>query len=305
MLTGHGLFEGQTAIEWLTHQRAHAGARLAMVRPPRTYPELDDLLQRCLAIRASTAGDRARARGDAPRIEPTLRRPPGAAAGRRPGIVVRARARLAHARPRRPAARVVRARSARSTLELLPRARAAELATTGAGSRRPTRSSTRSRRASSAELAPAPRARGAACTSRSPAVALAGVVATAFAVSTSRARRPDASPNRDRRNRRRRPSRRRPRSPRPRAAAPSKCPPVPTAASHQRRRAPPRTPVAEEHLRNASRPCTKTIPASTRRGPTSRCAPIPRGVRAKFLLADALLKSGDLDRGCGLPPRLK
>jgi serine/threonine-protein kinase len=50
MLTGHGLFEGGSAIEWLTHHARTPPPRLAMVRPElATYRELDDLLERCLA----------------------------------------------------------------------------------------------------------------------------------------------------------------------------------------------------------------------------------------------------------------
>ncbi|HET9621488.1 MAG TPA: serine/threonine-protein kinase, partial [Kofleriaceae bacterium] len=81
MLTGHGLFEGQTAIEWLTHHARTPAPRLAMVRPElAAYPELDDVLQRCLAkpreLRPASAGEMARLLAA---IEPTLRRPPGRA----------------------------------------------------------------------------------------------------------------------------------------------------------------------------------------------------------------------------------
>ncbi|MBC7976634.1 MAG: serine/threonine protein kinase, partial [Myxococcales bacterium] len=47
MLTGQTMFEGNTAIEWLTHHARTPAPRLAMVRPElAAYPELDDLLQR-------------------------------------------------------------------------------------------------------------------------------------------------------------------------------------------------------------------------------------------------------------------
>jgi serine/threonine protein kinase len=50
MLTGQGLFEGGSPIEWLTHHARTPPPRLAMVRPElATYPELDELLERCLA----------------------------------------------------------------------------------------------------------------------------------------------------------------------------------------------------------------------------------------------------------------
>ncbi|HEY0189952.1 MAG TPA: serine/threonine-protein kinase, partial [Kofleriaceae bacterium] len=81
MLTGQGLFEGQSAIEWLTHHARTPAPRLAMVKPELVaYPELDDLLQRCFAKsrdqRPATAAELAHKLAA---LEPTLRRPPGAA----------------------------------------------------------------------------------------------------------------------------------------------------------------------------------------------------------------------------------
>jgi eukaryotic-like serine/threonine-protein kinase len=50
MMTGQGLFEGGSAIEWLTHHARTPPPRLSMVRAELgTYRELDDLLERCLA----------------------------------------------------------------------------------------------------------------------------------------------------------------------------------------------------------------------------------------------------------------
>jgi eukaryotic-like serine/threonine-protein kinase len=50
MLTGAALFEGKTAIELLTHHARTPAPRLAMLRPElAAYPELDNVLQRCLA----------------------------------------------------------------------------------------------------------------------------------------------------------------------------------------------------------------------------------------------------------------
>jgi serine/threonine-protein kinase len=52
MLTGCPVFEGGSAIEWLTHHVRTPPPRLAMVSPElAVYPELDELLQRCLAKR--------------------------------------------------------------------------------------------------------------------------------------------------------------------------------------------------------------------------------------------------------------
>jgi serine/threonine-protein kinase len=84
MLTGETLFEAGTAIEWLTHHARTPPPRLARVRPAlAAYPELDDLLQRCLAKRKeqrpADAAAMARQLAD---LAPSLARPPGA--GRAP-----------------------------------------------------------------------------------------------------------------------------------------------------------------------------------------------------------------------------
>jgi serine/threonine protein kinase len=81
MLTGTMLFEGKTAIEWLTHHARTPAPRLAMVRPELGgYPELDDLLQRCLAKhreqRPATAAEMA---AQLAQLAPTLTRTPAAA----------------------------------------------------------------------------------------------------------------------------------------------------------------------------------------------------------------------------------
>jgi serine/threonine protein kinase len=83
MLTGCGLFEAANAIEWLTHHVRTPPPHIAMVRPELSaYPELDEVLQACLAknrdARPKSATDL-----DAllARIEPTLSRPLGASPG--------------------------------------------------------------------------------------------------------------------------------------------------------------------------------------------------------------------------------
>ena len=78
MLTGTPLFEAGTAIELLTHQARTPPPHLAMVLPAlAAYPELDELLQRCLAKhrtqRPATAGELAALLGA---LEPTLARDP-------------------------------------------------------------------------------------------------------------------------------------------------------------------------------------------------------------------------------------
>ena len=78
MLTGRTMFEGSTPIEWLTHHARTPAPRLAMVRPElAAYPELDDLMQRCLAKprdqRPASAAELARLLAD---LAPTLLRTP-------------------------------------------------------------------------------------------------------------------------------------------------------------------------------------------------------------------------------------
>jgi len=80
MLTGTTLFEGKTAIAWLTHHARTPAPQLAMVRPElAAYPALDDLLQRCLAkhreARPETAGEMA---AQITALEPTLTSAPAA-----------------------------------------------------------------------------------------------------------------------------------------------------------------------------------------------------------------------------------
>jgi serine/threonine protein kinase len=81
MLTGASLFEGKNAIELLTHQARTPAPHLAMVRPElAAYPELDDLLQRCLAKhRAHRPAGAAEMAALLERLGPTLTRSPAAA----------------------------------------------------------------------------------------------------------------------------------------------------------------------------------------------------------------------------------
>jgi serine/threonine-protein kinase len=80
MMTGCGLFENGSPIEWLTHHARTPPPHLAMAQPGlAAYPELDELLQRCLAKQ------RDRRPKDAEEMErllaalvPTLSRAPGA-----------------------------------------------------------------------------------------------------------------------------------------------------------------------------------------------------------------------------------
>ncbi len=83
MLTGCGMFEASSAIEWLTHHVRTPPPHLADVSPElASYPELDELLQACLAKQREKRPATAREL-DAlfAKIEPTLSRAPGATPG--------------------------------------------------------------------------------------------------------------------------------------------------------------------------------------------------------------------------------
>jgi hypothetical protein len=91
MLTGTPLFEGKTALEILTHHVRTPAPHLAMARPElAAYAELDDLLQRCLAKRREDRPATAAAMASLiERLEPGLARsgaaaPPGAGIGQAP-----------------------------------------------------------------------------------------------------------------------------------------------------------------------------------------------------------------------------
>ncbi len=83
MLTGCGMFEANSAIEWLTHHVRTTPPRIATVRPElASYPELDEVLQACLAKhRDHRPRSAAELDGLLAKIEPSLLRPPGATPG--------------------------------------------------------------------------------------------------------------------------------------------------------------------------------------------------------------------------------
>jgi serine/threonine protein kinase len=81
MVTGCGLFDGKSAIEWLTHHARTPPPHLTAAQPGlAAYPELDEVLQRCLAkqrdLRPRDAAEMDRLLAA---IEPTLGRAPGSA----------------------------------------------------------------------------------------------------------------------------------------------------------------------------------------------------------------------------------
>ena len=286
MLTGQGLFEGQTAIEWLTHHARTPAPRLAMVRPElAAYPELDDLLQRCLAKpreqRPATAHVLARLLAE---VAPTVGRPPGRAPVIRapsPGL---AEAPTPQAQPRASSS-AVRAFHGSNYFRALE---AAELGATVdiAAVRADTLS------AGSAELTPLrPRSRRGVIVALS-GVVVAGVIATAVAVTARQ--RPTAAPTAAVT-----PPPTKLEPPPTTAPAPVPVAPAPAPAPIAPPPAKPRAnPAAEEHLRNAEQALHADNPLRQLAEADLALRADPRSVRAKFLLADALLKSGDLDRGC-------
>jgi serine/threonine-protein kinase len=81
MLTGCALYRASSALEWLTLHATEAAPHLAEARPElAAYPELDQLLQRCLLkrrdARPQDANELARLIAE---LEPTLDRAPAAA----------------------------------------------------------------------------------------------------------------------------------------------------------------------------------------------------------------------------------
>ncbi len=80
MITGYGLFDGKSAIEWLTHHARTPPPHLADARSElAAYPELDEVLQRCLAKqRDRRPRDAGEMDGLLAAVEPTLGRAPGA-----------------------------------------------------------------------------------------------------------------------------------------------------------------------------------------------------------------------------------
>ena len=345
MLTGTGLFEGNTAIEWLTHHARTPAPLLAMVRPElAAYPALDAVLQRCLAKhpgqRPATAAEMARQLAE---LEPALAR------------------RTAH--PSRPIASKPTPSRASSYVEVLrdtsPASSTAALPASPGGDRQPAAPAAglalrpgpgaaipggpagparAAAQAPPADLAgraaaPAAGARSAGSTATtgirairparrrlslwlvgisiasligvavglsvrrsSPSASVATPAPLPVAVATAAAVPADAAA----------PETGAPAAAPPDAAAPSAVAGtrvVAAVASHPARppvrvAAAPRNPAAEEHLRAAE---DALRGANTLRQLAEADLALradPRSARARYLLGDALIKSGDLDHGC-------
>jgi serine/threonine-protein kinase len=340
MLTGTGLFEGNTAIEWLTHHARTPAPRLAMVRPElAAYPELDDLLQRCLAKHREQRPETAAAMTALiAAVEPTLTRAPrpsgGAAA---PAGHTIGHAASAHGQAPEPAHGYAAepARGPRIDPPVTPspsRATAfressyfralhdGELdSATGPRTAQPD--------LGSAELrAPALRRSRRGLYFWLGVVAIASLLGVALGVAVRRstsgstsmsepaphaevaiAAPADAGPRDD--------SNRHAATPKD-AAAPS----IPVDARHAIPAAPPtplravpaihaaapaRNPVADEHLRSAEEAYQSNLQLKQLAEADLALRADPRSIRARFLLGDALTKAGDLDRGCAYLRALK
>jgi eukaryotic-like serine/threonine-protein kinase len=270
MLTGHALFEARSPIEWLTHHARTPPQQLAMVLPSlAAYPELNELLQRCLAkhkeLRPKTAGEMSELLG---KIEPTLRRKPGQSA-------------------RTPAGTTMFSQSA--FFQVLPDtlipAKEPPPQTTTSGMIRTVVQ--RRRRGALVALA----------------LALAAFAAVAVVIVASRSSSPSTSITADAAAPAR-PDAGRRTKPRvdaaavvPRAPDDAAAPPAPADA---RAPTPPRpSSTAQEHLKNAEEAARSGNLLRQLSEADLALRADPRNLRAKYLLADALLLSGDLEKGCG------
>ncbi|TMQ13869.1 MAG: hypothetical protein E6J91_17140 [Deltaproteobacteria bacterium] len=327
MLTGVMLFEGRSAIEWLTHHARTPAPRLAMARPElAAYPELDDLLQRCLAKepdeRPATAPDMARELAE---LAPTLQRGPALPRTPSKPTVVHASSYFRALDPASAATPIGPAPTAASLVDAVgpavshagpaipaglavpagpsvgPRVRSTE--TTGI------RAVSRRRRGPPLWLGGIALAsltggaiglalhRGGARDAERPEPALLrAVAAPADAGAPAPSPAPDAAAAV--------------------AAADAGAPPddvarapvgpqrpahgvTPVIVRPPRPAAPLRDPETEEHLRAAEEAYRDHLaPLRQLAEADAVLRADPRSVRARFLLADALLRSGDFDRGC-------
>jgi Protein kinase domain len=296
MLTGTTLFEGKTAIEWLTHHARTPAPRLAMVRPElAAYRELDDLLQRCLAKPREQRPETAAAMAaQLTELEPTLARTPAAAS--RQVAVVAPSATQFHASSYFHALRDTDAVGTAAPEP--PAGRAVSAPTVGlpAAAHRPRRGlylwlggvviasliglaiGIAIRKSGSPGAAVSPEVHQ-AVPDAEPSDAPGGATSNA---------RQDAGP------------------PPPPGDAAFPLPPGDAAMP------PPihvsalvRNPAAEEHLRNAEDAFRSGNPLKQLAEADLALRANARSVRAKFLLGDALIKAGDLDRGCAYLHALK
>jgi serine/threonine-protein kinase len=322
MLTGMPLFEGATAIEWLTHQVRTPAPGLAMVRPELVaYPELDAVMQRCLAKdREQRPASAVEMSAWIAELAPTLARvpavrstPAGAELAPTPRTPTRVSSYVEALRdpaplhgPRAPATPSAIDR----TGAVLPLRRSTSSIVTGVvpvatRSRRPlylglggvaiaslvgavvgVAIRTPETRVGPSAAGDSPRpaqiatARDVAAT---PLPAGAATLTVAAPVTPVVPAPPVAEPRS---------------AAAPAHAAPPVAAPPHVATMAPGREAPSHNPEADEHLRSAE----DAFRANNRLRQLAEAdlalRADPRSARAKYLLADALLKGGDLDRGC-------
>jgi serine/threonine-protein kinase len=286
MLTGSPLFEGGTALEWLTHHVRTPAPRLATVSPElAAYPELDELLQRCLAKHREQRPASAEELDNLfAQLEAYVAR-----GGARVRVSQRVKSPMTASAyfPALPADLVAPGET------LLPERASAETIEP------PTRSS----------LAPPP------LTDAAPVVpsarrgvwlalgglAVLGVVAAAIvAASQQRGERASAPPPLARVARGAGDA-----APMAVDALVVDAPPmvdaplaIDAAPARPITQSPMKNPEAQEHLRNAEQALREGNKLRQLAEADLALKADPRNVRAKYLLADALIKSGDLDRGC-------
>ncbi len=299
MLTGQTMFEGNTAIEWLTHHARTPAPRLAMVRPElAAYPELDDLLQRCLAKRreqrpASAAELAQRLAELAPtllRTPSTVPRPPTtkpnavrassfvpALRDTAPGVAmalmttgVAAAHEEAPVRPRRG---WLLGAGALVIVALIVVAALASRRTASRSGSRTTSIAT----APVGDAAPDPASRAATEPSSDPGHPADAELKVDAGVADAGAARGDAGIAR--------------------VAVPGRNTSGTTSSSPSA--------AVDEHLRAAEAAFRSESTLRQLAEADLALRAHPRSVRAKYLLADALIKSGDLDRGCAYLRALK
>jgi serine/threonine protein kinase len=330
MLTGAPLFEGKNAIELLTHQARTPPPRLAMARPElAAYPALDDLLQRCLAKhRRQRPASAAEMAALLEQLGPTLTRSAGAL---RSTAVPDVGAAAVGQAPTPPtafhgssyfaplpqtvgdaAAPPWSGHTTASQVADLPRAirrsrprrrrwlvGAVVAALLGVALGLAIRTSTSGSASIFTDAAPAA-GQAAAAPVRPAAAVPAGVSMAPAASVAAGGSTADPSPAAASS------------APGEQAAAASRPPAGPGAAAGNGLRAPPAGPpagspraqraaqraAAEEHLRNAESALRENNLLKQLVEADLALRADRRNVRARYLLGDALIKNGDLDRGC-------
>ena len=281
MLTGCALYDASSALEWLTKHATQPAPRLANVRAELAgYPDLDRVLQRCLAKRREDRpASAAEMIGLLDAVEPTLARP-GVPAGSRTA-----------------AATALGLRSAASTyIAALPAE--AGLRASGSG----LRAEDAAPPTTTAALAASRRSRrGLWLVAGTIVVAVAGVAVLAARPSAGRpapgVRRQASPPIADAGTQLAAASR--PGDASSAGAAPVDAPaPAPAPKPEVRSPKPETRPQAAVHLAAAEAARRERNYLVELSEADAALQLDPHSVRARLLMADALLGSGDLERGC-------